>query len=175
MSAVETLAPPTEYAAPFAGYVARVPEPDLLAVLREQVGVLRRVAAAVPPARETWAYEPGKWTVREVFGHLADAERVFGYRAVAFARREPNEQPGFDEDVWAANAPHAGVPLAEIVEEIVHLRESHVLLFGHLRPEDWTKRGVANRNPITVRAVGRVLVGHMRHHLAVLDERYGVR
>lgn len=175
MIAVETLAPATEYAKPFAGYVARVPEPNLLAVLEEQIGVVRRLAAAVPPERETYAYAPGKWTVREVIGHLADAERVFGYRAVAIARAESNELPGFDESVWAAHAPHARVPLAEIAAELTLLRESHVLLFRHLDAEAWTRKGVANGNPVTVRAIGRVLAGHLRHHLAVLDERYGIR
>ena len=118
------------------GYVGLVPEEDVLPALREQAGIMRALAARVPADKETWAYGPDKWTVRQVIGHLNDAERVFSYRALCFSRAEQNHLPAFDENTYVANAAFNDVPLADLAEEFALLRSANVKLFEGLRVSD---------------------------------------
>ena len=164
----------SEYAPFYAGYVAKVAaEGDVVATLERQ----RDELAALPAAageRETHRYADGKWSVREVVGHLGDAERVFGYRLFCISRGEQQSLPGFDENTYAARSGAAGRPLAELVDELLTLRAGNLALVRRLDEEAWNQRGVANNHPITVRALAYVLAGHCRHHLDILRERYGV-
>ncbi len=163
-----------EYAPFYAGYVSLVPETDLQPVLEAQIEEIRRAAAAVPAARETFRYSPGKWSVREVFGHMADAERLFAYRALSIARGNDVELPGFDENASMEPARFDQRPLASLVEELVAVRVANLPLYRHLAPEDWLRTGTAAGGPVSVRALAFMAAGHVRHHLAVLQERYGV-
>lgn len=163
-----------EYAPYFQGYVELVPEPDVVPVLEAQGGELRRVLTAVPKERESFAYAPGKWTVRQVAGHVVDGERVFAYRALCASRGDPSSLPSFDENAYVANASFDERPLADLVEEFVLLRAANVRMLKVLRPEQWRLAGVANGVSNTVRGLAYVMAGHVRHHLRVLAERYGV-
>lgn len=163
-----------EYAPFYARYVALVPENDILAVLGGQVGEIRRLAASVPPGRETWRYAEGKWSVREVLGHLVDGERVFGYRAFCFSRGEPAALPSFDENRYVAAARSDALPLRDLVEEFALVRESNLVVLRRLDPREWTRVGTASGHPISVRALAWVMAGHPRHHVAILRERYGL-
>jgi hypothetical protein len=165
---------PDEYAPFYQGYVARVREGDVVAVLAGQPGELARVAAAVPPEGEGHRYAPGKWSVRQVFGHLADAERLFGYRALCIGRGDTTPLPGFDENAYVDAGGFEDRTLAALVAELLAARESNLHLFRSFRAEEWRRRGTANGLGITVRALAWILAGHVRHHLAVLDERYGI-
>lgn len=165
---------PDEYAPSYEPYVARVPEDDVVTALEGQSGEIAAALSSVPPDRETFRYAPGKWTVREVVGHVLDSERVFGYRALAIARGETASLPAFDENEYARTAGHDRTPLPSLLEELTHLRASHVAMFRHLDDEAWGRVGTANARSVTPRALAYVLVGHGRHHLAVLAERYGV-
>lgn len=164
----------TEYDAAFERYVSRVPEDDILPALEVQPGELSAALAAVGPERESFRYAPGKWSIRDVVGHMVDAERVMGYRALAISRGEKAQLPAFEEDDYAATAGYAHRPLASTLDEFASLRRSHVLMFRHLDREAWGRVGIANSLPITPRALAYVLVGHVRHHMAVLAEKYGV-
>lgn len=166
---------PEEYPPAFAGYVGLVPETDVLAALRAQIGAVREFAATVAPDRETHAYAPGKWTIRQVVGHAGDAERVFGYRALCISRGEQTPLPGFDENAYVASSPSSGVRLADLVEELVFLRSANLKMLEALREEQWTASGVANQKLITVRALAFVMAGHVRHHLNVLRDRYAAK
>lgn len=163
-----------EYAPFYAGYVSLVPETEVLPVLEAQVEEIRRAAAAVPAEGETFRYAPGKWSVREVFGHLADSERVFSYRAFSIARGNEQELPGFDENGSMEPARFDHRPLASLVEELVSVRAATLYLFRHVAREDWLRVGTANGSPVSVRALAFMAAGHVRHHLGVLRERYGV-
>jgi len=165
---------PDEYDVAFERYVSRVPETDILAALERQPVELSAALAAVPAEREEYRYAPGKWTIRDVVGHMVDAERVMGYRALAISRGEKAVLPAFEEKDYAATAGYAHRPLASIVDEFACLRESHVLMLRHLDDEAWGRVGIANSLPITPRALAYVLVGHVRHHAAVLKDKYGV-
>lgn len=164
----------SEYAPFYAGYVDKVAATgDVVATLEQQ----RDELAALPATagfRETYRYAPGKWSVREVVGHLGDAERVFGYRLYCFSRGERQSLPGFDENEYAARSGAAERPLAELVAELLALREVNLGVIRRITDEAWSHQGVANNNPITTRALVYVLAGHTRHHLDVLRERYGI-
>lgn len=163
-----------EYASYYGKYVSLVPSGDIVAALESQGAEIESVFGAIPEERGGFRYAPGKWSIRELVGHLADGERVFGYRAVTFARGDAVALPGFEQDDWsrAVEAPIAAVPLADLVAELAALRRSHVLMFRRLAEGDWLRSGVASDNPITVRALAHIMVGHAAHHLTVLREKY---
>jgi hypothetical protein len=165
---------PSEYHPYFETYVSEVPEERILPLLVGQVDEVRRALDPVEEARAGFRYAEGKWSIRQVMGHLADTERLFAYRALCYARGEQQPLPGFDEDAYVAEGGFEAVPLAELVEEFCVTRESSVLLFQHLPEGTWVRGGVANKKVQTVRALAYILVGHVRHHLRVLHERYKV-
>jgi len=165
---------PDEYPEFFAGYVDRVPEVDIIAALRGQIDVVRRVAASVAPERETYAYAPGKWTIRQVAGHIGDGERVFSFRALCFSRADGTPLPGFDENAYVEHAGFRDIPLADLVEEFALLRSANLKMFEALRDAHWSATGTANGKTVSVRALAYVMAGHVRHHLAVLRDRYAI-
>ncbi|MFI5184529.1 MAG: DinB family protein [Vicinamibacteria bacterium] len=162
----------SEYAPAFAGYVSLVPETDVMASLARQKGELVEALSPVRGEAERYRYANGKWTVREVVGHVIDSERVFGYRALCIARGETASLPGFDENTYAANAPYGDYPLGDLLEEFAQVREGHLSLFRHLSREAWLRVGLANSNAVSVRAMAFIIVGHVRHHLGILSQRY---
>jgi hypothetical protein len=162
-----------EYAPFYAGYVARVTETDVLEVLREQPKELERLADSVG-ARERFRYSPGKWSVRELFGHLVDSERFFGHRVFCISRADPNPLPGFDENHYVSASSYDSRPLAELVKDFSLLREANARFFENLEASDFTREGIANGVKVTGRALAYIMAGHVRHHLAVLRERYGI-
>jgi hypothetical protein len=164
----------SEYAPHFRRYVDLVPEADVLPALDAQTGILRQVASGVTPDTELFAYGPDKWTIRQVFGHIGDVERVFGFRALAFSRLDPNPLPGFDDNGYVEQAGYADRPLADLIEDFAAVRTANLRMLKALREEQWAVSGIANGRSITVRAIAFVMVGHVRHHLNLLNDRYGV-
>jgi hypothetical protein len=165
---------PSEYLAYFDRYISLVPEEEIVPVLTDQATAIERAGSAIPEAVAGYRYAEGKWSVREVLGHLIDAERVFGYRALRIARGDRVSLPSFDENAFAAASGHDRVPLGELVEELRDLRRSHVHMFRHFSPEAWARIGLVNDHPASARAAAYILVGHVRHHARVLEERYAV-
>jgi hypothetical protein len=163
-----------EYAPFYAGYVARVPEDDILSVLARQKHEIADLAASLPAAKEGFRYAEGKWSVREVLGHLIDGERVFGYRAFCISRGEQAALPGFDENQYVAAARADAIPLRELVAELGAVRDANLAFLLRLGDDDWTRVGTASGKPVSVRALAWIMAGHPRHHLAVLRERYDV-
>ena len=163
---------PDEYAPFYAGYVSLVPETDALAVLAAQPAELQALAAKLSPEREQHRYAPGKWSVREVFGHLTDGERVFGYRAFCISRGDQASLPGFDEQSYIAGANYDQVRLGDLAADFAALRQSNLAVLRRLQAADWARAGTANGTPVTVRALAFIMAGHVRHHLGVLRARY---
>ncbi len=161
-----------EHSPYYSRYIDRVPEGDLIALLESQfaetLGLLRRV----PRDREDFAYADGKWTVKEVVGHLADAERVFAYRALRFARNDATELASFDENTWVANAGFGRHRLADLVDDFSAVRTCTVRLAKSLSAEELARRGVASGQGISVRALFYIIAGHERHHVGLFRERY---
>jgi DinB family protein len=164
----------TEYSPYFARYVNRVPEGDIVAQLRENSATLGATLAALDDARGAHRPEPGKWSIREMIGHLIDAERVFVYRALHIARGDTAPLSSFDQDEYAAAAGSDARPLSDLREELRTLRESTIRFFASLPDDAWTRAGVAGGNNLSVRAIAHIIVGHTKHHLQVLAERYDV-
>lgn len=163
----------TEYAPYFGRYIDLVTEPEILGVLEEQVALMRSVAGRAA-SKELFAYGPGKWTVRQVAGHVTDTERVFGYRALVFGRLDQNELPGFDENAYVEHARFNDIPLADLIEEFVFVREGNLRYLRGLPPAAWGASGVANGRRITVHALAYLMAGHVRHHLKGLGEKYEI-
>jgi hypothetical protein len=164
----------TEHAPYYAGYVSLVPEANVVAALDAQRADLRRAVGAVAAERERYAYAAGKWTVRDVFGHIGDAERVFGYRAFCIGRGETAPLPQFDENAYVAQAGFASCALETLVGEWTLLRDANLVTFRRLDAAGWDRMGTAAGHPVSVRALAFIMVGHVRHHLRVLAERYGI-
>jgi uncharacterized damage-inducible protein DinB len=163
-----------EYAEYFERYISLVTEPDVLAVLNAQASTVHDALSGLSDGRAAHRYAEGKWSVREVLGHVVDCERVFGFRALAIARGEPHPLPSFDEDAYAAAAAHDRVPIDELAEEFATLRRSHVLMLKHLDDAGRTRLGVVNTAPTSVSALAFIMAGHVRHHARLLTDRYGV-
>lgn len=170
------VAPPAEgeYAAVYARYVSRVGDEDILEALDRQTAELSAVLGPLSEERSQNRYAPEKWSVREMLGHVGDTEQVMAFRAMAIARGEKQPLPGFDENAWMVGAPFAGRPLREGLQRFAHLRAANVLLLRQLAPEDWLRLGTASGWPVSVRGLAWIMVGHVRHHMAVLAERYGI-
>jgi hypothetical protein len=165
---------PSEYFAPFERYVSLVGESDIVPAMRGQAHDLRSRLDALTEAQAGFRYAPGKWTPREMLGHVIDCERIFAYRALCLARGESQSLPGFEQDDYAAVAGHDAVALTELADEFATLRSSHVHMFAHFDEPAWSRLGLVNGNPTTARAMAFVIVGHARHHVNVLRERYGL-
>lgn len=163
---------PAEYAPYYSRYLAVVPEGEIVETLRSQIGETLALLSPLSEERARHRYAPGKWSVKEVVGHVADSERVFAYRALCFARADAAELPGFDEERYAANAPFDRRPLPEVLAELGAVRAATVTLLAGLPDAAWDRQGVANGNPVTVRALAWIIAGHERHHRALIRERY---
>lgn len=172
MNALAQRPDPTDYHAYYEMYITRVPSGDLRTLLDAQRARVMAVAAQFEGDRQDHAYAPGKWTVRQLMQHVADTERVMGYRVLRFARRDPTELPGFDQDLFADNGASDARTLAQICEEFAHLRRANVALLEGLDAEALAWRGRMWDKDITLLALCLLLHGHVGHHLDVLDERY---
>jgi hypothetical protein len=166
---------PTEYAPYFERYISLVPREKILSVLEGQPAEVRRALGGLSEEQAGYCYAEGKWSIREVVGHLIDTERVFGYRALCVARGDTTPLPSFDEKAYSRNAPHDDYPLAELLDEFETVRKGQILFYRHLRLEDWTRMGVANNLPVSPRALAYNLAGHLIHHLNGLRDNYGVK
>ena len=164
----------TEHAPYFARYIDLVPEADVLTALDWQMKETARILGKLDEERANFRYADGKWTIKQVIGHLGDVERIFAYRALAIARGETNPLPGFDEDTYVRQAEFDSWRFQDLVDALSIVRRSNVLMFRNLSPDAWDRRGHANDSPATVRALAYSILGHERHHLGILRERYGV-
>jgi hypothetical protein len=117
-------------------------------------------------------YEPGKWSIKELVGHINDAERIFGYRALRIARGDQTPLPGFEQDDFIAGANFDACTLADLTTEFELIRRSNLAMFKQLGDEAWVRRGTASDNTISVRALAYIIAGHEVHHLNILRSRY---
>src|SRR5215472_1674537 len=154
----------SEYLPYYARYISLVPSTDLNGALEKQVGQSLELFRGISEEKSLHRYAPGKWSIKEVLGHITDAERVFTYRALRFARNDQTPLAGFDQDPYIAAANFDARPWSEIVEEFEHVRRSTVLFFRSLTPEQAQRSGVASQAMVSVRALGYIIAGHELHH-----------
>jgi uncharacterized damage-inducible protein DinB len=161
-----------EHSAYYARYIERVPEGDVISILRDQAANTAALLRNAPSDRADFAYAPGKWTLKQVAGHMIDVERVMSYRALRFSRNDATELPGFEENDWVANANFRDRSLADLVDEYEAVRAATVHFAKHLDANVLMRRGTANGQAVSVRALLYIIAGHELHHLALIRERY---
>jgi DinB superfamily len=162
---------PTEYGPFHVNYVALAPEEDIVEALGTQLEEALKLLRGLPEATANTRHPPYTWSVKQVIGHLTDAEREFGHRAFRFARNDPTPLPGFEENIYVANAPFDACLCKDLLAEFEWVRRANVALFRQLPEAAWSRFGVANATRVSVRALAYILVGHARHHLTILGKR----
>ena len=167
---------PAEHeAAPFYhGYIARVSGENIGEQLVDQLAELDNLLGPLDDRAALARYAPGKWSVKELLGHLNDSERIFGYRLLRIAREDATPLPGFDENAYVPAGRFDERPLRDLMAEFRAVRLATVALVSGLPSASWTRMGQASGKQISARALIYIIVGHVVHHLGVLRERYGV-
>jgi uncharacterized damage-inducible protein DinB len=161
----------SEYAHYSQKYISLVPPGDILALLEAQLDESISLLRDLPDSEVEKHHAPYTWSIKDVVGHLIDSERIFGVRALRFARQDAKELPGFDENDYAVQARSDARRLADLLQEFAHVRQSHLDFFRSLHDGAWLRRGVANGNSVTVRALAYIIAGHERHHLGIMRKR----
>jgi hypothetical protein len=163
---------PGEYAPYYDRYLSLVPGNDILAALDEQRRQMLLLLSGRTEADGDLRYAPEKWNVKEVLGHINDTERIMSYRALRIARADATPIEGFEQDDYVRSGPFARRPLEDLIEDYIAVRRATVSLFRNLDEPAWTRRGVANKNEISVRALAYIIAGHDLHHRRILEEKY---
>ncbi|MCC7002453.1 MAG: DinB family protein [Gemmatimonadaceae bacterium] len=163
---------PSEYPSFYAGYIAQVPDGDVVEALIGGAEIAAALLHDVSESQGDHAYAAGKWTLKEVLLHCADAERIFAYRALRIARGDTTPLPGWDENTYAPMSGANAREMGSVMNELESVRDASVTLFEGLPAEAWSRRGEANGKPVTVRAIAWITAGHLLHHLEVIQERY---
>jgi hypothetical protein len=161
---------PTEYAEFYRNYIAKVPDGSLLDFLAQQPGNYRHLLIGLSDADAAAPTAPGKWSIKQVLGHLCDTERVHSYRVLRFARGDETELQGFEQDDYVREAGSNARSLDDLLAELENVRKSTLALLSSLPAGAEKRRGVANGNPITVRAMTYVIAGHTQHHYDLLKK-----
>jgi hypothetical protein len=162
----------SEYQSYYGKYISLVQGDELTETLDQQLNDSLAMMRRISEAKSLHRYEPGKWSIKEVLGHLIDSERIFTYRALRFARNDHTALSGFDQDPYVSEANFDTRPWSELVAEFEHVRRSTILFYRGLKAEARMRFGLANNAPITVRALGYVIAGHELHHMRILREKY---
>jgi len=155
-------------------YIDRVTDGDVLALLREQLAQTPAFIRGLSDDAGNHRYAPGKWSVKDVIGHVIDTERVFSHRAFCFARQEPAHLPSFEQDPYVEVAAYGRRQPASIADEYESVRRATLSLFDTFSEDQWESVGVASEREFAVRTIPFILAGHEIHHRGVLKDKYGV-
>ncbi len=161
-----------EYNSYYESYINKVTNNDVISFLEEQLNRLVSLFTSIPPGKEKYSYAEGKWSIKEVLGHLTDTERIFAYRALCISRGEKKPLPGYEQNDYVECAGFNDWPLNDIINEFKLLRESNILLFKNFKEDTLVNLGIASENPVTVRAVLFIIAGHTEHHLDIIKTKY---
>lgn len=163
---------PSEYFEFYHGYISLVKNENIISELEEQLLQLQVLLSLVSADKEEFAYAEGKWTIKQVVGHIIDTERIMAYRALRISRKDKTELSGFDEDFFVANSNFNSRSLYDLVHEFSLVRESNIALFKSFTEEMVSEMGSANGKAISVRALLFIIVGHTQHHMNVIKSKY---
>lgn len=163
---------PGSYPDAYENYISILAEESLHSAFANQQIMIDSFLASITEEKSLFAYAPNKWTLREVLQHIIDAERIFNYRALCFARKESQSLPGFDENIYADNSNGNNRSWTDLMEEMKSVRKSTIHLFNSFSEEMLHIVGIANNNKITANAIGYICVGHLQHHINIIKERY---
>ena len=162
----------SEYPERYGHYIDLVPEDDVCRALVSQLESSVAYLNRIPESKVDWRYAPGKWTIRDVVGHILDIERVFGFRLMSFSRGETASFPRTNVELYVENADFSRYALGEWLDEFSLVRNSNIALIRHLPSDAWARMGTVALGPISVRAMAYLMVGHERHHLGIIREKY---
>jgi hypothetical protein len=163
---------PGDYNPYYNGYISLIGDGDIIEVLEEQRKTSEKFLNTFTENQGNYSYADGKWTVKEVLGHVIDTERIMAYRALAFARNERQSLPGFEQDDYVAESNFNKRSLVDLINEFKTLRESNIILFKSFNEEILIRRGTASESEVTVLALIYIIAGHEKHHMKFLKERY---
>ncbi len=166
---------PGEYNPYYERYISLVEGTDILGTLDSQRRQTMLLLSGRDEADGDFRYAPDKWSAKEVWGHVCDTERIFAYRALRIARGDKTPMEGFEQDDYVKNGPFGHAPLSETIEDYIAVRRATLTLLRNLDEAAWMRRGVANKNDVTVRALGYIIAGHELHHRRILEEKYFAR
>ena len=164
---------PGEYNPYYDTYISKVPEGDVIAQLKQRRDLSYELFNGLSDAEASFAYDEGKWTVKEVLGHINDTERTFAFRLFCFSR-ESVELPSMDQNIYAQNSTANSRTIQNLAAEFRATRDSNIYMIESLSEEQLSRTGIASGNPVSVRALIYMLVGHELHHLGVLKDRYSL-
>lgn len=162
----------TEAAPYYQRYIQQAKGDDALAAMERQLDEMAARLSAISDEKSLYRYAPEKWSIRQVLGHVSDAERAFAFRLMHFARGFNTPVPGFDQEIAAAGAESNRVRWSDLVEEFRQVRLSTIALVKNLPPEAWNRSGIASEKSFTVRSLAFIIPGHAAHHMKILQERY---
>ena len=162
----------SEYDEYYERYVSLVEETDIISAMENQLAEYERIFAAITEEKSLYAYAEGKWTIKELLGHLTDGERIFAYRALRISRADETPIEGFEQDGYIENSNFNQTKFEDLTEEFLLSRKANLILFKNLPDEAWPRAGTASGVPVSVRALAYIMVGHVRHHLNILKSRY---
>jgi hypothetical protein len=161
-----------EYAPYYETYVSKVQGGDIISILEAQRLQMAQLLAACSERDGNFRYAQGKWTVKEIIGHINDTERIFAYRALRIARDDQTPLSGFEQDDYVRTGGFGERTLGDLAEEFSHVRSATLALLRPLSEQAWLRRGVANKNEVSVRGLAFIIAGHEVHHREILKERY---
>ena len=164
-----------EYNPYYQKYIDLVPPGDVLELMRQQLDDLPAWLGPLTEEEAGYRYDTGKWSIREVLGHIADTERVMSYRALRVSRNDATPLPGFDENTYVEESNFEQRTLEDLVHEWRDVRRAALALFRGMNEEMLARSGTANNSPISARALAYIIAGHFRHHVLILRERYGLQ
>ena len=163
---------PGEYAPYYERYISLVSGSDILGTLDAQRRQTMLLLSGRDEDEGDFRYAPDKWSAKEVLGHVCDTERIFAYRALRISRSDRTPIEGFEQDDYVHNGPFGQRPLAEVIDDYIAVRRATLTLLRNLDEAAWRRRGTANKNEVTVRALAYVIAGHELHHRRILEEKY---
>jgi uncharacterized damage-inducible protein DinB len=161
-----------EYAPYYERYISLIEDNDILATLDRQRREMVLLLSGLSEEQGDFRYAPEKWSAKQVLGHVCDTERVFAYRALRISRGDATPMEGFEQDDYVKNGPFARHVIAEVIEDYIAVRRATISLLRSLEEAAWSRRGVANKNEVTVRALAFTIAGHEAHHRRILEEKY---
>lgn len=162
----------TEFHEYFAGYVGQVGAQNVLTMISEQKNEFIQFIEAIPDHKYNFAYDEGKWTIKQLLRHIIDAERMFGFRAMSIARGETSKLPGFDDHLYVEMADDSGNSVEDMLGEFESLRSAHIQMISNFTTQATKRMGNANGSDVSVRAIIYIIVGHLAHHKQIITERY---
>jgi uncharacterized damage-inducible protein DinB len=161
-----------EYAPYYERYISLIQENDILATLDRQRREMVLLLSGLSEEQGDFRYAPEKWSAKQVLGHVCDTERIFAYRALRISRGDATPMEGFEQDDYVKNGPFARHVIAEVIEDYIAVRRATISLLRSLEEAAWSRRGIANKNEVTVRAIAYTIAGHEMHHRRILQEKY---